>query len=211
VFFRQGAGEYLITFNAYTMKSNQKLLIMFWLKKSKATKKDGTAPLYARITIDGDHKEISTSIKVKSEHWDTEAKKVNDPTTEGRKANLSIAQTEIDLDRFFTVLQSQHDRVTPAMLKATYQEYIRPTKKIDIPIPINDKTLLEAFDDFIEKFKKQVEKGLRSNETLKHWKTALNKTKEFLIFQYKIVDINLSDIQYSFAEEFYDFHTIEVE
>ncbi len=34
------------------MKSNQKLSVMSWLKKSKATK-DGKAPVYSRITIDG--------------------------------------------------------------------------------------------------------------------------------------------------------------
>lgn len=175
------------------------------------TKKDGTAPLYARITIDGDDEEISISTKVKPEHWDTLAKKVTDPTTEGRKANLEIAQAEIDLDRFFTILQSQHEFVTPLMLKKAYTEYVHPSKKIANPVTVSDKTLLEAFADFIEKFGKQVKKGLRSHDTLKHWKTAFNKTKQFLTIQYKVNDINLSDIQYCFAEEFYDFHTIELE
>ena len=94
------------------------------------TKKDGTAPLYARITIDGEDEEISISTKIKPKHWDTIAKKVTDPTTEGRKANLEIAQAEIDLDRFFTVLQSQHEFVTPLMLKNAYTEYVHPCKKI---------------------------------------------------------------------------------
>lgn len=55
------------------MKSNQKLLIMFWLKKSKATK-DGQAPLYARITIDGEDEEISISRKAHPDFWDTNLK-----------------------------------------------------------------------------------------------------------------------------------------
>jgi hypothetical protein len=40
------------------MKSNQKLSILFWLFKAKATK-DGKAPIYVRVTIDGLEDEIS--------------------------------------------------------------------------------------------------------------------------------------------------------
>ena len=210
VFFWQGARKYLITFNAYTMKSNQKLLIMFWLKKSKATKKDGTAPLYARVTIDGEDEEISTSIKIRPEHWDTDAKRHTEPTTEGRKTNLEIAQAEIDIDRFFKVLQTQHDSVTPLMVKHAYLEYKHPSKKVIEPPPV-DHTLIEQFDQFIIKFKKQVDKGFRSNETLKHWKTAKGKTVQFLNHDLQIADIALSQIKYAFAEEFFDFHTLDAE
>ncbi|MDR2271993.1 MAG: site-specific integrase [Sphingobacterium sp.] len=189
------------------MKSNQKLLIMFWLRKGKTTKKSGTAPLYARVTIDGEDEDISVSLKIAPEYWDTESKKVTDPTTEGRKANLEIAQAEIDLDRFFTVLQSQHERVTPLMLKKAYLEYRHPSKKIVAPTAV-DHTLLKQFDLFIEKFDKQVEKGLRSNETLKHWRTARSKAELFINRHYQLADISLSEIQFSFAEEFHDFHTL---
>lgn len=65
------------------MKSNQKLLIMFWLRKSKATK---------------------------------------DGTSDGRKNNLSIAQAEIDIGGYFTILQCQYQNVTPMMLKAAYND-----------------------------------------------------------------------------------------
>ena len=44
------------------MKSNQKLSILFWLFKAK-TLKDGRAPIYARITIDGAEEEISLGRK----------------------------------------------------------------------------------------------------------------------------------------------------
>ncbi len=210
VFFRQGAGKYLITFNAYTMKSNQKLLIMFWLRKGKTTKKSGTAPLYARVIIDGEDEDISVSLKIAPEVWDTNAKRVTDPSTEGRKANLEIAKAEIDLDRFFTVLQTQHDRVTPMMVKKAYLEYRHPTKKIVEPPPV-DHTLIKQFEKFIIKFEKQVKKGHRSNETLKHWRTAKNKTEQFLNHSLEIADISLSEIKYAFAEEFHDFHTLDAE
>lgn len=191
------------------MKSNQKLLIMFWLRKGKTTKKSATAPLYARVTIDGEDEDISVSLKIAPEAWDTNTKKVTDPSTEGRKANLAIAQAEIDIDRFFTVLQTQHDRVTPLMVKKAYLEYKHPSKKIEAPP--TDHTLLEVFNKFIEKFDAQVKKDLRSNETLKHWKTAKNKTIEFLTKSLKVADISLSEIRYAFAEDFHDFHTLYAE
>ncbi len=183
---------------------------MFWLRKGKTTKKSGTAPLYARVTIDGEDEDISVSLKIAPEVWDTNAKRVTDPSTEGRKANLEIAKAEIDLDRFFTVLQTQHDRVTPMMVKKAYLEYRHPTKKIVEPPPV-DHTLIKQFEKFIIKFEKQVKKGHRSNETLKHWRTAKNKTEQFLNHSLEIADISLSEIKYAFAEEFHDFHTLDAE
>ena len=43
-------------------ESNQKLSILFWLFKAKASK-DGKAPIYARITLDGVNEEISLGLK----------------------------------------------------------------------------------------------------------------------------------------------------
>ncbi|WP_229206178.1 Arm DNA-binding domain-containing protein [Dyadobacter fermentans] len=56
------------------MKSNQKLSILFWLFKAKAIK-DGKAPIYIRITIDGLDDEISLGKKVHPHDWCNQTKK----------------------------------------------------------------------------------------------------------------------------------------
>jgi site-specific recombinase XerD len=130
------------------MKNNQKLTILFWLRKGKTTK-DGKAQLYARVTIDGKDDDISLGKKVHPDDWDVEPKQ-------------------------------QH-------------------------------TLIGAVNDFIEKFEKQTEKNLRSKDTLRQWLTTRNKIQAFLLFKYKAKDIALYEIKYAFAEDFYDYLTLEVD
>jgi hypothetical protein len=86
------------------MKSNQKLFVLFWLKKSKATT-DGTAPVYSRITIDGHTDEISTGLKAPIEHWDSRTKTVLQSWPKAKTANQKIRQVEYDLERHFLLLQ----------------------------------------------------------------------------------------------------------
>lgn len=194
------------------MKSNQKLSIMFWLFKAKATK-DGRAPLYARVTIGGDFKEISLNRKVLPKHWDTNLKRVTEASSESRTTNLSIAEAEVVLEKHFIVLQSQYEKITAQMLKNAYLGLPIMYDGGGIVVKEYEKrdTLLNAFSEFIEKFKKQVSKGLKSAGTLRHWISTKNKVEEFLKFQYGIEDIRLADIKYSFAEKFYDYTTLEVD
>jgi len=195
------------------MKSNQKLLIMFWIKKSKATK-NGQAPLYARITIDGQDEEIALSRKCHPDHWDTEIKRVTESSAEARITNLSIAEIELNLNRNFIVLQSQYEHITPLMLKNAFLglpvHFDKSIVTPDAEIP-KDKTLLEVYDDFITKFERQVAKSKRSGETLRHWISARKKVTEFISFQFSATDLNLSDIKFSIAEKYYDYMTLEVD
>jgi len=191
--------------------NNQKVNIMFWLKKSKKTS-DGTAPLYARITIEGKEEPISLGIKIKPIFWDTKIKRDIEPCSAARENNLQIAKAEVDLDTHLKILRSQHEKITPLMLKNAYlglpldfNGQINSLEELKIP------TLLNAYDSFTVRFKKLVKKKDRSNETLKHWNSAIKKVKSFLHFQYNLEDFELSNIQYSFAEKFFDYMTLEVD
>lgn len=193
------------------MKSNQKLSILFWLFKAKATK-DGRAPLYARVTIDGDFREISLNRKVLPKCWDTNLKRVTEASAESRTTNLTIAEAEVVLEKHFIVLQSQYEVITAQMLKNVYLGLpVGYDGKNAVEVEANkNKTLLGAFSDFIEKFEKQVMKNNKSDGTLRHWKSTKVKVEQFLQFQYNCQDIDLVDIRYSFADKFYDYTTLEV-
>ncbi|SFE33898.1 Site-specific recombinase XerD [Pedobacter antarcticus] len=77
--------------------------------------------------------------------------------------------------------------------------------KIEQEIP----QLLELTNIHINDFAELVEKNLRSNETLKQWKATKKKIIEFLRFEFKANDIELSSIQYSFAQKFYKFLAVK--
>ncbi|MFC1226362.1 phage integrase SAM-like domain-containing protein [Pedobacter sp. BG31] len=61
----------------------------------------------------------------------------------------------------------------------------------------------------IEEFGGLVEKALRSKETLKQWKATEKKIAEFLKEELRMDDINLSDIEHSFAQKFYNYLILE--
>lgn len=194
------------------MKSNQKLFLMCWLFKAKTTKKDGKAPLYLRITIDGKDEELSLGRKVHPDHWDTEQKKATENNQEAKQTNKKILEASMDLERHFNVLQSQFENITPLMLKNVYKGLHalmtkHEAKQPDVPRP----TLITAFDDFIIRFQKMVDKKQRSKETIKHWKTTRTKIEAFIPFQYGVKDMELADIRYSFADKMYDYLTLEVD
>jgi len=195
------------------MKSNQKLFLMFWLFKAKATKKDGgKAPLYVRVTIDGKDEEISLGRKVHPDYWDTDRKNVTENSLEAKQTNKKILEVTVDLERHFTVLQSQFANVTPLMLKNVFKGLPPLMKKHETKFPAEPKpTLITAFDKFIVRFQKMVDKKQRSEETLKHWKTTRSKIQAFVPFEYGTQDMELEDIRFSFAEKMYDYLTLEVD
>lgn len=192
------------------MKNNQKLSILFWLFKAKTTKRDGKAPLYARITINGLSEEISMQVKVHPETWDTENKKDLGVGIEPKKTNKKILQTIVDLERDFTLLQANFNDVTPIMLKNVYLGK-DPHAHLSFDNSSNISTILQAFDDYIKIFSQKVEKKKRANGTLTHWGTARNKVAEFIDFKYGLQDFALKDIKYNFAESLFNYLTLEAE
>jgi len=190
------------------MKSNQKLTVLFWHRKSKADA-SGHAPIICRISIDGNDEEFSIGRKASLKDWDAESKKVTGGL-EYKKTNLKIAQISADLERHFTVLQLEHEHITPLMLKNVYHGLPAEHKK-GAPKPEAPKctTLLQMADMQIKEFSIMVDKKLRSNETLKQWRSTRKKIVEFIRFEYGQDDLDISCIDYSFATKFYKYLTVD--
>jgi len=64
------------------MKTSTTFSILFWLKQSKA--KNGEAPLYARITVNGKRAEISLKRKIKITNWNSSKNCVKGTNQEAR-------------------------------------------------------------------------------------------------------------------------------
>lgn len=197
------------------IKNNQNLTLLFWHRKSRADDK-GLAPVICRISIDGEpEEELSIGRKVHVDHWDLENKKVTG-CKEAKEINLRINEMTVDLNRHFIVLQMQYARISPLMLKNAYRgkpagegkkKVIKKPPREQGPLP----TLLQAADKHIANFAKMVEKKLRSGETLKQWRSTRKKIEEFVLSEYQCCDIDLPDIEFSFAAKFYNYLTIDRE
>jgi site-specific recombinase XerD len=195
------------------MKNNQKLSLMVWLRKGKATK-DGTAPVYIRVTIDGKDEEISIGLKVRPEHWDSETKRLCHGAPSFKTANKLIEDSLENLETDFKYLCKAFEKLTPLMLKKAF-----------LKVPLEDlnkngsskvasqsySTLLSAYDYYIINFAKRVEKKLAAGGTLRHWRSSRKKVLEFIVFKFGMKDIGLSEVKYAFSENFYSYLTTEVE
>lgn len=196
------------------MKKHSKLSILFWLWKSKAGK-DGKAPIYARLTIDSEDVEMSTGRKVLPEFWNSESKTVNEKGAEGKKTNSHLRDMIVDLERLYTVLQSKYDQIDPGLLKMLYKNpFDQKLKQTEVVVEeevLPQITLLDEADALLKSFKEEVDKNNKSAGTLRHWRSTRKKIHQFLNFNYQLEDIPITDIEYSFAEDFYSYLTISVD
>src|ERR1700744_2121352 len=198
------------------MKNHQNLNLLFWHRKSKADKQ-GYAPVICRISVDGElEEEIATGKKVHLKEWDIENKKASGNSQDAKETNLKISELTVDLHRHFTVLQLQYERITPLMLKNVYNGKGANQAKSIVKIPEKKcqevtPMLLQAADKHIANFSKMVDKKRRSPETLKQWRSTRKKLAAFILYQYQAIDIELTKIEYSFAQQFYNYLTVDNE
>ncbi len=102
------------------MKINEHLSILFFLSKKKASK-DGKAPIWARITVDGGRNEFSLGRKILPEYWDRERENVNLSAhlekKEALQLSTEISQALTDINTYYFILSQQYARVPADLLK----------------------------------------------------------------------------------------------
>lgn len=189
------------------MKIKQEIGLLPWVHKSKKRPTTGRAPLYIRVTLDGSSEEVSLKHNVLPEAWDEKNKVVLPSDPEFKKINVLIENAKVDLRRTYDKLWHQFDRVTELMVKRAYNG-LSPMATEELPG--ERYTLLQAFDDFINRYETMVERGTRSKGTLRHWRSTRSKVALFIYKKYNKTDLPLIDIRPSFGEEMYDFFTLSV-
>jgi hypothetical protein len=63
---------------------------------------------------------LSTSVKVRRENWNEEIKQALPGTSNWKNINKKIAQTVMDLERHFDLMQAKNGAATSAMVKEAY-------------------------------------------------------------------------------------------
>jgi site-specific recombinase XerD len=178
------------------MKINEDLSILFWLWRQKASK-DGRAPIYVRITVNGDTDGFSSGKKIHPDFWD--------PETGADKAcpdhlfiNSYITKTKADIEKYYNQLAAVHKKITAAMVRDAYR-----------PEPVVQKTLMAAFKIHNEEFAERVKKKKNSDGTLKRYERLKDKVAIFLKKKYGKSDIDLEDVQMALAVNFFHHLTMD--
>ena len=167
------------------MKTTHTFSIHFWLKR-KAERKDGTSPIYVRITVNGQRAELSIQEYVRPDYWCPDAGRVNPRISGAQRINDNLSKVHSELIECKKGLRQEGIFITAQSIKARYLG--------------NDKslsTLMDLINYHKERELKKLEKG-----TAKNYSSTEKYLLRFIKMKYKTSDINLGQINYAFVLSF---------
>jgi len=174
------------------MKLNYTFNTLIWLKK--ASLRNGEAPIYIRITIDGKRTEISTKKFISPEKWNSEGQSVKGNNEEARKLNQYLRMMIGEIEKIHFKISNDDVIATPDMIKK-----LLIMKEDEKP---KHKTIMEAFDYHNLKMSETVKVGKVCDKTLGRYKITQNKVKAYIIHKYKVENMPLPEMRLSFVTEF---------
>jgi site-specific recombinase XerD len=162
---------------------------LFFIKKSKLLK-DGQAPIYARITVNGKRSEFSIKRSVKPNLWDTARNKI--------KGNSQIAGLINDYinsiqGQIFSHQQELQERGKSITAKALSNAFLGIGEK--------QWSLIELFQEHNDNMKSLIGKGY-SPLTHQRYEAAIKHIKIFCKVQYNNEDFKLSEMSHKFITSF---------
>ena len=151
---------------------------------------EGEAPVYLRITTDGNRAEISTKVYVHPEKWNSGKGRVKGHSDQCRFLNNSIESFEHRAREIYNGFIQKGKTVTAEGIKRDL-------------LNLDDKQqmLIEHFELMFNEMKTQ--EGLHyANGTLKNWSVTLGHMREFVKVKYGVSDIALKELELKFILDF---------
>jgi site-specific recombinase XerD len=169
-----------------------KITLHFYAKSTKPNAA-GQLPIYVRLTVDGKRMEFSTKKFIDSSKWSPEMSKMKGSTEEARSLNEYLNLVKSKIFDIQMELIHQNEILTIEVFK----------NKL-LGIQERGRMLLPIFVEHNRKMEELV--GIEyAPGTLERYKTSLSHTKDFLLWKYKVSDIEISKIDYAFITE-YEFY-----
>jgi integrase len=191
------------------MKVAENLAILFFLETKEASQ-DGLTPIYIRITVSGQRKEFSTGIKIDPANWDHATNRVIGKGSQILHINNQITQAKANLEKHYLLLTTQYEYVTADLLKKAYKGNLAE-KNSDTTQQekIKQRTLCQVFNYKYSVFARQVKKEIRSEGTLRKWRSTKTKIRKFCKHKFGKWDISLQEIKYMHADDLMNFLTLD--
>jgi site-specific recombinase XerD len=173
---------------------NKTFGLLFYVKRSKIIG-NGTAPVYLRITVDGERIEISSKRYVNPDKWNANGQKLNGTSEEVRSLNNYLKTLEHEVYEIHRYLIEKKLPLTAVNLKnALLKKEEVATCKMLVPIFKEHNRQVAAL------IGTEYAKG-----TADRYETSLMHTQAFLKWKYKVDDINIEGINHEFIMS-YDFY-----
>lgn len=161
-------------------------------------RKDGTSPLFCRLTYDGERKQFATGLFVNPSQWQNNKQKAHPPNDHNKFINSQLSLIKNEINQAFLFLQLQKSDFDTEKI---YKQYKGETQN-------EDKTLMDVFNYHNNKMKSLVEIECSINSWERYHNTH-NHIKDFLWSKFKRKDMKLKDMQFSFITDFEYFLKVE--
>ncbi|MCH7415697.1 site-specific integrase [Belliella sp. R4-6] len=163
--------------------------IMFFLKPTK-NKKVNERYIYARVTVDGSSKELSTKRLWTQEGWDPSRGRAIGNREEVKQLNGFLDTFQIKIYEAKKILMDNYKDVTAESIK----NYL--VGKSD-----DRRFILEIFQKHNDKVEALVGTDFASG-TLQRYKTSLDHTRSFIQWKFKKDDLEIKALNYEFISDY---------
>lgn len=152
--------------------------------------KNGNAPIYLRITVNGKRSELSIKKKIPISKWNSEAGKVRGTRQEVRELNRYMDTIKNKVNRIYDQLLEKETFVSADIIKNIYSGKSKKHKMI-----------LVLFQEHNDKVESLIGKDFAPG-TAERYKTAKKHVSDYILQEYKVVDIPIKDVDHIFISGF---------
>lgn len=163
--------------------------ILFFIKRKKLLK-DGTAPIYIRVTVYKLSSEFATGKSVNPSHWLALKGRVKGNTLYNKQLNTFLDQQEYLLHDIALKIQQEGKQVSAKEISFRYKGKDKPNI-----------FLLSLYAEHNEQLKELVGISVALN-TYKRHETSLKLFKEFLMAAYQQSDVNVNEVDLVMMEKY---------
>ena len=163
--------------------------VLFFLKRDKQ-KKDGSVPVYCRITIDGKEARFGMKKYIDPKLWNITEGKANGKSAESSEINALLEKTKAGIHKIYRDVQERENAVSAEKVK-----------NIFLGIDSKQYMLLKAFDEHVEEKFNLIGKRIVKSTYHRYYYLRI-RLSEFLTEKYHLSDIPLREINYQFIRDF---------
>jgi len=158
--------------------------VSFYVKKYKA--KEGTAPLYLRISVNGKNADTSLKRRIPVKIWLAKDDKIKGTTPEIKQLNLYLEKLKLKIHQFYDDMVLHQKPVSAEILKEKFLDKDRSAP-----------TLLQLL-----KYHHDINKDVLAPGTMKNYVTTEVYLRRFMKFRFKREDVFLSELDFQFITDF---------
>ncbi|MBO0320673.1 site-specific integrase [Muricauda sp. CAU 1633] len=171
------------------MRSNSTFSVLFWLYSARS--KNGKAPIYARISVNGKKLNISLKRRIKINYWDPERQRVKNSTIDAKSINQYLDEFYSGLFQSFQQLRIEGKHITPHSVKARFMDEEVENQHF-------------TMRDLVSYHNSNMFPKLHGN-TSRLYLTSQKYIFLFLKTKLKLEDIRLDELNYKFILDFENF------